>query len=366
MKDCVRVGVIGTSWYADLAHLPRLKSHPRCKLAAVCGRNRERADEMAAKYDVNAVYTNYRAMIEAGDLDAVVVSTPDDQHYPMTMAALDAGLHVLCEKPMALTLAQAQEMYERAEAAGVKHMVCFTYRWWPPTYRYLKQLIEEGYLGRLYQARFTYLAGYARQPYYQWKWDRLRGLGSLGDQGSHMIDLARWYGGEIARVSANLQTFVERPGPEGELLEPANDACLITVQYETGAQATIEVGAVAHVAGRSQDQHIRLYGSDGSLECDTDFPMAAAELRGARSEDEQWQVLHAPDELWAGVDRTQPSFAQFGQAFNAQPIANRLFIDAILEDRSVTPSFYDGLKAQEVIDAALRSHQSGEWISLGS
>jgi predicted dehydrogenase len=81
---------------------------------------------MAAKYEISAVYTDYRAMIQAGGLDAVVVSTPDDLHYPMTMRALDAGLHVLCEKPMALTLVQAQEMYECAEAAGVKHMVCFT------------------------------------------------------------------------------------------------------------------------------------------------------------------------------------------------------------------------------------------------
>ena len=246
MPDCVRVGVIGTSWYADLAHLPRMKSHPRAQLAAICGRNRQRADEMATKYDIPAVYTDYRAMIEAGGLDAVVVSTPDDLHYPMTMSALDVGLHVLCEKPLALTLAQAQEMYERAEAAGLKHMVCFTYRWWPPAFRYLKQLIEEGYLGRLYQARFTYLGGYARRPYYQWKWDRQRGLGSLGDLGSHMIDLARWYGGEIARVSACLGTFVERPGPESAPLDPANDACTMTVQFQSGAMATIECGAVAH------------------------------------------------------------------------------------------------------------------------
>ena len=129
MTDKVRVGVIGTSWYADLAHLPRIKSHSRAELAAVCGRNRERAEEMAGKYESPLVFTDYRDMIEKGHLDAVIVSTPDDLHYPMTMDALDAGLHVLCEKPMALNLAQAKEMYEKAESAGVKHMVFFTYRW---------------------------------------------------------------------------------------------------------------------------------------------------------------------------------------------------------------------------------------------
>ena len=140
MPERVRVGVIGTSWYADMMHLPNLKSHPRAELAAICGRNRERAEEMARKYEIPRVFTDYRELIEEGDLDAVVVATPDDLHHPMTMAALDAGLHVLCEKPMALNAGQAGEMYDKAEAAGVKHMVFFTYRWWP-SYRYLKQLV---------------------------------------------------------------------------------------------------------------------------------------------------------------------------------------------------------------------------------
>ena len=88
-------------------------------------------------------------MIEKGDLHAIEIITPDDLHYPMTMDALDAGLHVLCEKPLALNAAQAKEMYEKAEAAGVVHMTFFTYRWLPH-YRYLKELVDEGYVGRCF------------------------------------------------------------------------------------------------------------------------------------------------------------------------------------------------------------------------
>ncbi|GAG40971.1 unnamed protein product, partial [marine sediment metagenome] len=85
MSEQVRVGVIGTSWYTDVMHLPNLKSHPHTEIAAICGRNRDRAEEMAKKYEVPLVFTDYREMIEKGNLQAVVVAAPDDLHYPMTM-----------------------------------------------------------------------------------------------------------------------------------------------------------------------------------------------------------------------------------------------------------------------------------------
>jgi predicted dehydrogenase len=129
--DRLRVGVIGTSGYTQVSHLPRIASHPRAELAAVCGRDLDRTNEVAQKRGIRGVYTDYREMIARGDLDAVVVSAPDDLHYEMTMEALDAGLHVLCEKPLASNAAQARQMLDKAEEAGVVHMVCFTYRWLP-------------------------------------------------------------------------------------------------------------------------------------------------------------------------------------------------------------------------------------------
>jgi len=151
MSQPLRVGVVGTSWWADWMHLPSLKDHPHAQIAAICGRDRVRADEMAAKYDIPQVFTDYRAMIEQGHLQALIVAVPDDLHYAITMDALAAGLHVLCEKPLASNARQAREMYEKAEAAGVKHMVLFTYRWLPQ-YQYLRELTTQGYLGRCYQA----------------------------------------------------------------------------------------------------------------------------------------------------------------------------------------------------------------------
>lgn len=123
MADRVRVGVVGTSWFAETLHPASLASHPEAELTGICGRNRERADSVAAVHNIPHVYTDYRQMIASGVLDAVVVVTPDAMHHPITMAALEAGLHVMCEKAMALNADQARQMYEAAEAAGVVNMV---------------------------------------------------------------------------------------------------------------------------------------------------------------------------------------------------------------------------------------------------
>jgi predicted dehydrogenase len=319
---------------------------------------------MAIKYDVPMIYADYRAMIETDDLDAVVVSTPDDLHYPMTMAALDAGLHVLCEKPMALNVAQAQEMHEKAQAVGVKTMICFTRRWIPP-YIYIKQLLDRGYLGHCYHCHITHLGGYGRSAQYRWKWDQRRGLGILGDLGSHAIDLLRWYVGEIVGVSAHLGVHVARPEPEpGTVMDQANDTAFLSLEFDSGAQGTIEASAMAHIGDRGQEHHLRLYGESGTLERVETFVQGS--LVGARQDEEQLRELPVPDELWRGVDRTQPPMAQWTEVFCKQSVADRQFIDAILDDLPVEPSFYDGLQAQRVIDAAIRSHEQGMWVSLNA
>jgi predicted dehydrogenase len=362
MSDTVRVGVIGTSWFADLMHLPNLKSHPQAEIAAICGRNRARAEEMAQKYEIPSVFTDHREMIDKGDLQAVAVVTPDDLHYPMTMDALDAGLHVLCEKPLAPDAARAKEMYERAEAAGVKHMTFFTSRWLPH-YRFVKELVDEGYIGRPFHCHIRHLGGYGREAVYRWRFDRQRANGVLGDLGSHRIDLARWYVGEVARVSAHLSTFVERPGPEGQSLDPANDAAMLLIEFENGAQGMIQVSAVAHIGDRGQEQHVILLGASGTIETDQSF--LGTEMRGARHDEKQLKALSVPDHLWGDVDRNAPFAEWFFGVFHRQPVGDRQFIDAILKDKPVTPSFYEGFKAQEVIDAAIASHERGVWVAVG-
>jgi predicted dehydrogenase len=346
MPEAVAVGVIGTSWWAELMYLPSLTGYPKARLAAICGRDQEHAAEVAGKYGIPQVFTDYREMIRTANLDAVVVSTPDDLHHPMTMAAIEAGLHVLCEKPLAMTAPLAKEMLERAEAKGVKHMVLFTNRWLPP-FRYVHELVQSGYIGRPYHAQFSFVSHYGTE--YMWRLDGRRANGVLGDLGAHMIDLSRWYLGEVVGVSARLNTFMTRRGAEDRVTEPANDAASLLLGFDSGAQATVQVSAVALMADRSPEIELKLYGEAGTIELEFGYegPKAGGTVRGARHGEGGFQTFPEPDALW-GDSRSNPI-----SLFYKESIGPRAFIDAIIEDRPTVPNFYDGLKAQEVIDAAL-------------
>ncbi len=379
MQEQLRVGVIGASWYSDLRHLPALRSHPRAQTVAICDIDRDRAREMARKYDIRLVSSDYREVIDKGNLDALLVVTPDDTHHAITMAALDAGLHVLCEKPLAHNAQQAREMYDRAETAGVKHMTFFTFRW-VPHYRYLKELVEEGYIGRCFDCHICLLTGSGRSGGYSWRYDRKHGNGTLSELGAHMIDLARWLVGDVARVSAHLHMFFDRPGAVGGVLDPTNDSAMLAIELVNGTQGLMQLSQLAYIGTRGMDQRITLHGESGTLEARATFrgaeirgarasepgeleagdTFAIAELSGERDGEEEFRLLPIPDRILAGVDEANPYhvISQFRGDY--------LFIDSILEDRPISPSFYDGLKAQEVIDAAKESHKTGRWVSLRS
>lgn len=351
----VRVGLVSTSWWAEEMYLPSLLSHPQAQVAAICGRNRERAAQVAQKYGIPAVYSDYAEMFASGGLDAAVVAAPDDAHHALTLAALDAGLHVLCEKPLAADAAQARVMAVRAAAAGVKHMVLYTFRWMPHL-QYARDLIGAGYLGRLYHCEFRYLMGYARSGEYMWRLDRRRANGLLGDIGSHGIDTARWLVGEIAAVRAQLGFFVERASAGDGPGAAANDYAVLLAQFADGSQGVIQASGVAHLADGAIMQQVRLYGEDGSLEVDVPpfGPAAAAVIRGARKDEAQMQTFPVPPAYWGAADPADPF-----TVFTANSAGPRRFVDAILHDEPATPDFFDGYRAQLVIDAALESHESG-------
>jgi predicted dehydrogenase len=349
MSRNVRVGVVGTSEYAREMHLTNLRSHPAVELVAICGRRQEHAEAIAETFQIPQVFTDYQEMIASARLDALVVAAPDDLHYPITLAALDAKLHVLCETPLAVRAEQAYEMYIRAEAAGICHMVPFTAQW-RPVFRHLGQLIETGYYGQLYQIVLTYLAGYARNREYRWRFDGQRANGVLGDLGPHAIQMARQYAGEIVSVSAQLATFVPPT-----VVTPTNDTVILSVQFANGAQGVFQLSAAAHVGDRGAEQHVRLYGAEGSLEAETTVQHET--VRGVRAPGVQWETLPIPDALWGEADRTDSL-----DIFRKQSIGARHWIDCILAGQPASPSFYDGYRVQLVIEAALESQRTGQRI----
>lgn len=356
MADQVRVGLIGTSYWADQLHLPAVASHDAGTVVAICGRDRERAELLAEKYGVPSVYTDYQAMIDRARLDAVIVATPEDLHHPMTMAALKAGKHVLCEKPMARTAAQSQEMLTAAEAANVKHMVQFTNRGLPH-YRYIKEVVDDGYVGQPYHAYFYWPTGWfpaEEVNSYHWAFDARRANGAVNELGAHMIDLARWYLGEVVRVSATLRNFVPHLDQDGTPMENANDSAFLLLDFASGAHGVVHVGSpnIASDDLNHTGQVAIISGSGGTLESRGD-PWTSppiSEIRGLRRGAASAETLTIPNAYLGGSDPNDVF-----QVFQSQSIGPRLFIDAIIQDLAISPNFSDGHQVQRIIDAALES-----------
>jgi predicted dehydrogenase len=361
MGKSVRIGLIGTSWWVDLMYVPSLTSHPAVRVVGVCGRNEVRAKEIAANFGDARVFTDYHQLIDSGNLDAIVIASPDDLHHEMAIAAIDAGLHVLCEKPLAGNATHAREIWERAEAAQVKHMVLFTWRW-QPHWRYLKELVEEGYIGRCYYADFEFLSSFALDDGYKWRFDGDRANGVTGDLGSHMIDFARWYLGEISEVMANLTTFVDQSATAEPPPVPANDVGLLTLKFVSGARAQIRVSAASRLGDEGARIIASLHGEAGTIEVRHTYFGADAGVvfRSAKAGDTTFTPLDIPTRYFEdGVDPKQ-----LFDPYTKQSAGPRLFVDAILSGSDPMPGFDVGVAIQEVVDAALKSNTEKRWVSL--
>lgn len=353
----IRVGIIGTSAWTERMYINGLREHPNAKVTAVCGRDRERTEAFAKRNDIEYATTDYRDLLD-GDIDAVIISTPNDTHYPMTMHALKNRLHVMCEKPLALTYAQADAMATEAERRGVVNMTAFTY-WFFPHYRYVAQLVNEGYVGTPYHLNLRYYSSYGLNGDPIWRFDRRHGgEGALADIGSHALSLARAFLGDATHVSARLSTHVTREGIPAE--HRASDDAILTLQFANGALGTIHVSMASYQpqAG-GQKQALELSGSNGTLFYQNDFSTFFS-LQGAQLNDKQPQELTVPDELWPQeVSRDNPR-DMYGDLFTKADAMAREFVSAIADERPANaPDFREGAEVQKLLDAAVDSHQQG-------
>jgi predicted dehydrogenase len=216
-------------------------------------------------------------------------------------------------------------------------------------------------IGTCYHCEFWFPMGHGRDKKYIWRFDKQQANGILGDLGSHMIDMARWLVGNITSVNAQLGFSINRPGADGGTIEPANDSAFLLVRFEDGTHGTIKTSAVAYIADRGGQQQIKLYGEAGSLETDLIYGGAEARalIRYASSDDNQFQTLEVPGSYWGDTDSSDPL-----SVFTKNSIGTRLFIEAIQEDHPVEPNFYDGFKTQQIIDAALTSHEKGKSVII--
>ncbi len=364
MKDKLNIAVIGTGRWAKLVHAPGVKSHPRAELLAVCSRTKENVEAMAEEFGVAHAITDYRDVLALDGLDGVVVCTTVKSHYEICMAAFERGLHVFCEKPLALNLAEAREMAAAARQAGVKHMVAFTTRFVPHA-KYVKQLLDDNALGRIYLMNLSKMAGYAGEGSpMRWRYDRaLAGAGVLADLGSHAIDLGLWYFGPIRAVCATLPQFVpERRDPAtGEMRRcEVDDAAGLLVEFASGVQGVLHI---SWVAPRGRSQTLSICGAKGAFVLDSNVDGWEIDLKGSTPEDQDLKPIEIPAELMEGIDNSSKE-AGFRSFITNYPSMSRKFIDVILNDEEPSPSFDDGLAVQEVMEAAILSAKERRWVDL--
>ena len=351
----VNVGVIGTSWWSDAMYLPALQNHPHARVAAVAGRDAERTQAFAKLWNVPGAYTDTETMFDKESLDAVIILSPNNQHLPMTMKALERGLHVLCEKPLGMNYGESRRMNEAAIQAGVKTMVPFTYRFMP-VMRHIKALVDEGYIGQPYHLNMRYYAGYARDGQYMWRFDLDEaGAGIAGDLGTHWIFLASWLFGDIQAVTAMLAHNVPRaPKPDGVAYRVGDDAAVMLVEFENGAQGVLHMSAVAYEATPfGQIHEMEFHGSEGTLHARTDWD-TVQKIFGARVGEGMVRELAIPEAIWGGA-RDDTVHHTYKDVFRQQDFMTRGFISAIVDGTPTSPDFADGMRVQRVLDAALLS-----------
>ncbi|MFQ5794256.1 MAG: Gfo/Idh/MocA family protein [Candidatus Bipolaricaulia bacterium] len=333
----------------------------------ICGRHEEAVRHAAEQYGWGDYETDWRRVIERDDVDLIDISTPNYLHKEIAVAAAEAGKIILCEKPLAMDLAEAQEMMNVVEAAGVKHMIVFNYRF-VPAVMLTKKMIDEGALGRIYHYRAEFLDGWLTDPNapIQWRLDaKQAGTGALGDLCAHLIDLARYLVGEITSVNGMTETFVhERPIEEGSNeMSPVtvDDTAMFLARFDNGALGSFEATRCA--GGNYANLNFEINGTDGSVRWRlNDIHRLDYWTRGDEESKQGYRTIvtgHVDHpygtDIWPY--RLQLSY---GDLFTLQIYE---FMKALAEDRDPSPDFGDGLQCQAVLEAVARSVHDGQWVN---
>ena len=368
----LRIGIVGAGGIARNYHVP---SYRRCRnvdVVAACDVSDSALAQIQEQHGIDKLYHDYQELLRKEDLDIVSICTSNDMHHPIAMAAIEAGLDVYCEKPLALTCAQAREMHEAAMAKGTKTGINFSHRRTPAA-QLAKEIIGSGALGHIHYVAAVYAAGeagYANRPG-TWRNDRDRaGFGGLGDMGSHIIDMMRWWlESDITGVAAHMRTFVpERISRDTEtpMKVTTEDQGMLLVSYDNGAMGYI-CGSYMFT-GRGYDQRVEIYGRDGGLMYDQQHPFElqvhlASELleryvvlRQDGTRDTPYTTILVPERL-QGISPDAPGrrrtvLMDYVDAYRAAgPFA-------------FSPGFYEGMKVQEILEACRRADLARCWVSL--
>jgi predicted dehydrogenase len=347
----------------------------RPRMAATCGRDQAAVAAAAARLGWPAWETDWKRLVQRDDVDLVDVCTPGSSHAEISIAALEAGRHVLCEKPLANTVEEARAMAaaaERAATGGVRAMVGFNFRR-VPAVALARELVAAGRLGPIRHVRAAYLASHALDPELPLAWRHQAseaGSGALGDLGAHAVDLAQHLAGDrIAGVSALTETFVrERPLPGGGGARgpvTVDDAALFIARFGGGALGSFE--ATRFATGHDEGLSVEVNGELGSVVWElgafNELRLFDATEEPATQGFRRIQVTRA-GHPYAGAWWPDGHSIGYEHTFTHEV---RDLLQAIADGRDPEPTFADGLQVQEVLDAVQRSAASGAgWTEVGA
>ena len=346
----IKIALVGTGSMAN-GHARHFEEIRGCKVTACCDLDMARAESFAEKYNIREVYCDISELLLKSDIDAVSCATVDAAHAPVSIAALKAGKHVLCEKPLASSIGDARKMALAAKRAKVINMVNFSYRDAPAIQKAVK-MIQSGELGRVRHIEARYMQGWLASKYWgdwrksaHWLWRLSTEHGSagvLGDVGVHIIDFASFPVGRIRKLDCTLKTLPKGGGKRiGKYTLDANDTAIITAEFVNGAMGSITTTRWA--TGRRNSVTLSIYCDKGAVDIDLDRSRNTLFVcRGKDLDTAEWKELRCPQ---------TPSIYQ-------------RFIKGIKTGKNDQPDFARGLEVQKALDACLRSDACGKAVAV--
>lgn len=353
----IKAAVIGAS-FAKAAYLPALKTIPDVEIVALSSARMESAQSTAAMFDVPHAYDDWQTMLDKHDLDFVGIATPTIYHAPMALGALERGAHVLCEKPMAMNEDESRQMLEKAESLNRVHLIGHELRF-NPNRRKIRQLIADGYIGQIRHVNIVNISGTWGDPTSRaagdwWSLEEMGG-GRLGANGSHQIDLLRFWLGDIGTVTGQIATMVPQRTDKSTgapWTATADDQSSFLLEMQSGALASVFMSSAArHNIGNS----VMIFGSEGTIKLmDADEKLLVARA----GEDFVDMSETDPNASLPGINKGIWNVSVVGLMQEA--------VAAIREQRApaTAATFADGLYCQIAMDAVRQSSTERRTIVL--
>lgn len=379
----IRIGMIGYQFmgkahshaYRDMTFY--FDSDVKPILKAVAGRNEPAVKEAAEKMGWESYELDWRTLIEREDIDVIDIVTPNHTHAEIAIAAAKAGKHIITEKPLALTLEEAKQMYQAVKDNKVTHMICHNYRF-APAVQFAKKLLEDGRLGRIYHFRANYLQDFIMDPAFPLVWrlkKEISGSGALGDIGAHSIDLARFLIGEFEEVVGTTETFIKKR-PLGEMAGglkgqagnsefgevTVDDAVAFLARFENGTLGTFE--ATRFAGGNRNKNKFEINGEKGSIRWDMEN-MNTLDVYFA--DDEQglqgFRTISCTEEEHPYAGAYWPPGHIIGYEHTFIHLIYE-FLHGVVRNSQPAPNFEDGVKNQAVLTAIEQSSETMQWVKV--